>query len=567
MDNNLDYKEILQRDPFFEVLPSSFRANRTVGRKRDRIVFRGQKIVEPEDKPIMRILTQADFLRMYYPSGHAINDPILYPDVRRVDPESKKEYIQPIVRTAFAFQRVIATKQRVHITGNDMQFELAGKVGTEAEELQKQKDFTTFRQGWLDMNMEHNFYEFTSYKIVGDAAIVFYFDEDGHACARTLSYMKGDTLYPHRNSITGKMELFARKYAGYDDEGNYSSEFVEIWDDTYMYRAKRGISKSAVVQKIKEFFGLGGYEIYEQKKHGFKRCPVAYYREDDGPCFLPAQQTIETYEEAFSYFCENNRAYAFPIMWSKGDGVVFHPDDINGSVKYIEIEDADGSAGFLEKAEVSNAFNTQLRILYDMIYEQTFSVKPPELKSGDLPGVAVKLLFSPAIEQAIHDSQKLQPFIEELIYFVKFAYGFQKDCAASLLNLCINAWIEPYIHQNDSELITNLATAVQNGFLSHQTASERISKYSRNDEIERVMKEDLDKRKLDAQFALDKMKQDTENKIKVLKAKTEGQDINTANGKKGQGKAGRPNETGENWDENGNYEGRNGWKDGEEHNE
>jgi hypothetical protein len=61
------------------------------------------------------------------------------------------------------------------------------------------------------------------------------------------------------------------------------------------------------------------------------------------------------------------------------------------------------------------------------------------------------------------------------------------------------------------------------------------------------------------------MKQDTENKIKILKAKNEGQDINTANGKKGQGKTGRPNETGENWDENGNYEGRNGWKDGEEH--
>ena len=111
------------------------------------------------------------------------------------------------------------------------------------------------------------------------------------------------------------------------------------------------------------------------------------------------------YEEAFSYFCENNRAYAFPIMWSKGDGVVFQPDDITGAVKYIEIEDKDGSAGFLDKAEESNAFNTQLRILYDMIYEQTFSVKPPELKSGDLSGVPVKLLFSPAIEQAIHDSQ------------------------------------------------------------------------------------------------------------------------------------------------------------------
>lgn len=533
MDNlKLDYKEILTRDPYFEILPSSFRTNRTIGRRKGHIVQRGQKIVEPVDKPVMRILTQADFLRMYYPSGHAINDPILYPDVRRFDPESKKEYIQPIVRTAFAFQKVIATKQRVHITGNDMQFELSGNVGTKEEELEKLHYFNIFRQGWLDMNMEYNFYEFTEYKIVGDAAVVGYFDEEGHARARTFSYLKGDTLYPHRNSLTGKMELFARKYADYDENGNYSTEFVEIWDDKYLYRAKRGISKNTIVQKIKDFFGLSGYEIYYQKEHGFSRCPVAYYREEEGPCFLPAQSTIETYEEAFSYFCENNRAYAFPIMWSKGDGVNFQPDEITGSVKYIEIEDPDGDAGFLQKAEVSAAFNTQLKVLYDMIYEQCFAVKPPELKSGDLPGVAVKLLFSPAIEQAIHDSQKLQPFIEDLVYLVKYGYGFEKDCQASLMALPINAWIEPYIHQNDSELVTNLANAVQNGFLSKQTASERISKYSRNDEFERIMREDLEKRKLDAQFELDKIKAETDEAIRQAKATGKGQDVNTAKGSK-----------------------------------
>ena len=105
----------------------------------------------------------------------------------------------------------------------------------------------------------------------------------------------------------------------------------------------------------------------------------------------------------------------------------------------------------------------------------------------------------------LHDSQKLQPFLNELVKIVKFAYGFEKDCQASLMALSINAWIEPYIHQNDSELVTNLSTAVQNGFLSHQTASERIPKYSRNDEIERIIREDLDKRKLDAQFQIDEM--------------------------------------------------------------
>lgn len=544
MDNiKPNYKEILTREPFYEVLPNGYKTHRTVRR--------GQKTYEPIDNPMMRVLTQADFLRMYYPSGHAINDPQLYPDVVRRNPETGKTYVQPVIRTAFAFQQVIATKQRVHITGNDIQFELSGKVGTDEEEKQKLSDFTTFRQGWLDMDMEHNFYEFTEYKIVGDAAIVFYFDEDGHARARTLSYIKGDTLYPHRDSITGKMELFARKYADYDENGRYSAEFVEIWDDKYLYRARRSVAKTGpakIIEKIKDFFGISGYEIYEQREHGFNRCPIAYHREPFGPCFLPSQETIETYEEAFSYFCENNRAYAFPIMWSKGDGVVFQPDEITGAVKYIEIEDTDGSAGFLDKAEVSAAFNTQLKLLYDMIYEQSFGVKPPELKSGDLPGVAVKLLFSPAIEQAIHDSQKLQPLLNDCVYFVKYGYGYEKDCQASLMALSINAWIEPYIHQNTAELTQNLALAVQNNFISKQTASERLSVYSRNDEIERIMREDIEKRKRDAEYKIKEMSAQTDEKIREIKA-------TTGNVRTGNGTGRRTRNT----DENGNWPNENNW--------
>lgn len=521
MDNiKLNYKEILTREPFYEIMPNGYKAHR--------VVRRGQKTYEPVDNPMMRVLTQADFLRMYYPSGHAINDPMLYPDVVKKNPETGRTYVQPIIRTAFAFQQVIATKQRVHITGNDIQSELSGKVGTQQQELEKQQDYITWRQGWLDMDMECRFYEFTEYKIVGDAALAFYFDNEGHARARTLSYLRGDTLYPHRNSITGEMELFARKYADYDENGVFSSEYVEIWDDKYLYRARRGVSKHKIIEKIKDFFGISGYEIYEQEEHGFDRCPIAYHRELFGPCFLPAQETIETYEEAFSYFCENNRAYAFPILWSKGDGVTFQPDEITGAVKYIEIEDKDGSAGFLDKAEVSAAFNAQLKLLYDMIYEQSFGVKPPELKSGDLPGVAVKLLFSPAIEQAIHDAQRLQPFLNDCVYFVKYAYGFEKNCQASLLNLPINVYIEPYIHQNTAELVQNLALAVQNNFLSHQTASERASVYSRNDEIERVVAEDLRKRKLDAQAELDKIKAQADEKIREIEASTG--NVRTGNG-------------------------------------
>ncbi len=525
MDNILNYKEILVREPFYEVLPTGYKANRTVRR--------GQKVSEPNDRLHMRILTQADFLRMYYPSGHKIMDPQLYPDIYKQDPETKKWYMQPVFRTAFAFQKIIATKQIVHLVGNDIQFELSGKVEEDMKELRKQQALLTLRQGWLDMNMEYHFYQAVeSIKVTGDTAVVAYFDKDGNARCKTLSYLNGDTLYPHRDSLTGDMLLFARKYSDIDEDGTYSSEWVEVWDDKYYYRARRGLNKNKTLQKIKDFFGLGGYEIIEQKEHGFDFCPVAYHRERDGACWLPSQNTIETYEEAVSYFCENNRAFAFPIMYTKGDGVVFNPDQMTGAVKYVEIEDEDGDAGFLNKPDVSAAFNTQLRILYDMIYEQSFGVKPPELKSGDLPGVAIKLLFSPAIELAIHDCLKLQPFLNDLVKFVKYAYGYQENCQATLMGLKVNTWIEPYIHQNDSELMQNLQIGVLNNFISKQTASERATKYAKNDEIKRIIAEDLEKRRLDMQDEIQKQKARTDNEIRKIRAQSalKGQDVNTGNG-------------------------------------
>lgn len=525
MEPILNYKEILVREPFYEVLPKGYKSHR--------VIRRGQKVAEPTDYLHMRLLTQADFLRQYYPSGHKIMDPALYPDIYKQDPDTKKWYMQPVFRTAFAFQKIIATKQIVHLVGNDIQFELSGKVEDDLKELRKQQALLTLRQGWLDMSMEHRFYEAVeSIKVTGDTAVVGYFDEDGKAQCKTLSYLNGDTLYPHRNSLTGKMELFARKYADIDEDGRYSTEFVEVWDEKYIYRAKRGIAKSPIVQRIKEVFGLGGFEIYEQKEHGFNFCPVAYHRERDGACWLPSQNTIETYEEAVSYFCENNRSFAFPIMYSRGDGVDFQADQMTGAVKYIEIEDPDGEAGFLNKPDVSAAFNTQLTLLYDMIYEQSFGVKPPELKSGDLPGVAIKLLFSPAIELAIHDCHKLQPFLNDLVRIVKFAYGYQEDCQATLMGLNVNCWIEPYIHQNDSELMQNLQIGVQNNFISKQTASERATKYAKNDEIKRIIAEDIDKRQRDLQDELQKQKAQTDNEIRKIRAQNalKGQDVNTGQG-------------------------------------
>lgn len=541
---NFDLRDILVREPFYAVLPTGYMNHGTA--------WQGTMINAPEDKVQMLIYSEADFLRQYYPSGHLINDKIAYPDVIKQDPDTKKYYVQPVTRCAFAFQYVIAVKRVLHLVGNNIQSELSGAYRNDLSYKNDEMTLLDFKQGWLDMDAQYNYYEaVNSWAIVASAAIVAYI-KDGKARLKTLSFLEGDILYPHYTEDGRDIEILARKYMDYDEEGKVVTEWVEIWDDKFYYKAKRGISSSTIIQKIKEIFGLSGYTIIEKKPHGFNFCPVAYIRSKHGPCWINSQPLIEEYEEAFSNFSENNKANAFPVFYTKGEDVNIQ-GDVYGAVKAVSINDPDGEAGYLKQGDVSASFNTMLKELYDKIYELSFAVKPVEPKSGDLPGVAVKLLYSPAIEQAIHDAYNLTPFLHKLVKLVKYAYGWQINKQATLANLRTNSWIEPYVHQNDSEIFTNIATAVQNGFLSHQTASERIPKYAKNDEISRIIQEDLQKRKLDMQDQINLKREQLKDDISKLKEQAKinknnsGQDINT--------RTSRIRTT----DKNGNRPGENNW--------
>ena len=520
----------------------------------------------PDDTLYRTVKTQHDFLREFYPSAHKIWDRSLYPDIYRKNPEDGKWYVQEIQRTAFAFQQLIYTKHVLHMTGNDIQFELADDGDSERDSENNQKLLATFRKGWYLHDMEVRHYEaVAAYMKVAEAAVVGFFDEDGKFGTRTLSFDRGDTLYPQFDPLTGNLAAFARKYYDYDNEGTERTEWVEVWDNKTFYRFRRGVNEGAakeMAKKIAAVFGIGGYTCVEQKPHGFSFIPVAYVRNDDGPCWAAVQRNIEDYEEAFSYLCENNKAYAFPIMKLKGGG-----DDIsvlgdnNGAAKTIQILDTEGDADFINGTDASNAFATQLTKSYELIYELSFTVKPPELKSGDLPGVAIKLLYSPAIEVAENDAKKMHPFLDQLVRICKYGIGMEENCMASMTALPVHAWIEVYVHQNKTEIITNLAAAVQNGFLSKQTASERCPDFPVTNEYDRILREKKEEDQQDLLMDMQRDDYETENAIEQQQATARinqgqsGHDINTGNGRK----PGRPNRSGTDWDENGNWPGRNNW--------
>ena len=132
--------------------------------------------------------------------------------------------------------------------------------------------------------------------------------------------------------------------------------------------------------------------------------------------------------------------------------------------------------------------------------------------------MAIKLLYSPALEVAMNDSQELQPFLDQLLRICKFGIGTDENCVATMVGLPINAWINPYVHSNKTEVITNIATAVQNGFLSKQTASERCPDFPKTAEYERIMREKKEEDQQDLLIELQKQDNQTENAIEEEKA-------------------------------------------------
>jgi hypothetical protein len=77
-------------------------------------------------------------------------------------------------------------------------------------------------------------------------------------------------------------------------------------------------------------------------------------------------------------------------------------------------------------------------------------------------------------------------------------------------------WIKPYVHQNLSAIVSDLAIAVQNGFCSKQTASERILEYTTVGEWERVMKEAKEQQEADMLFEI-RSKQQPQQDDNIIK--------------------------------------------------
>ena len=472
-------RELLTKRPFTRIMPDGHY---------DHGEFTGEV---KEESPVTDFLlrkrvTQEDFLRELDPCGHLINDREHYPDIWRKS-EDGLWYLEEVPRYSFAYQWIILQNQLTHLTGNDIQFELAEEESEEHLDV-----FSAFKAGWADKNMEVAWYQFAkSVKSTGDAAFVAYLD-NGEFGWKVLSFLNGDRLFPHYDNKTGKLSTFARTYSNFDEEGRISKRYIDVWDNKYYYRFVADGDPKNTIEKVKQsifnFFNIDGYKLEYAEEHGFDEIPVSYQRDDFGPCWTLSQETIDNYEMAFSRLAQSNHNFGLPIMYVKGEGSQeVSSKDMSHASKVFFLP-SDGEMGFLNRQDASNAYKTELDILENQIYSQSNVVKTPELKSGDLPAAAIKLLYTPAYNKAMSDSNEYALSLDKIVYLFKFGFGIESLHRLDFMNTRISHFIKPYVHLNETELTTNLSMQVQNGFLSKQTASEK-SPYATPREWDRIIRE------------------------------------------------------------------------------
>lgn len=568
---------LLTKRPFYRISPESLGIS---GRNLNNTAEKSMTA----DKVFRVEVTQADFIRELDTDSHAINNRDIYKTYVQKD-EDNLYYEVDFPRYAFPFQQEILDDRLARLTGNDVQFDLADIDKGEAG----YKTYDYFKAGWADKGMERAWHFLAkSVLSTGDGAFVGILDK-GKFYWKVFSYANGDMLYPHYNKLTGKLEVFARAYENYDDEG-VSRKFIDVWDDEYYYRfvdksENIGDNTEGEQQKVGDF-NVDGYVLEFKQRHGFNRIPVAYKRSETGPCWSPVQELIEHYESAFSRLAQSNHAFGLPIMTLTGEGQEMEEiatSDMSYAAKIL-IVPSDGKVEFMQRQDASNAYKTELDEIRKKIYEGAMVVKAPELKSGDTPAAAIKLLYSDSYNKALLEAQEYDEVMNDMIEIFQWGYGIESEHRLEFMNTRIVYYIKPHLPINDQEVTNNLALAVQNGFCSKQTASEKFY-HSTPNEWERILKEKheddmhtllIEEQRLEMQndenleYQEDLQDIQTDAQIEVIKAQNQNTDSDDDNDKKkkvttrkgsvatGRGR-GRPNRSGRTWDSNGNFFGRNGW--------
>jgi hypothetical protein len=412
-------------------------------------------------------VAQQKFYDEYYPSGHQIFNPAIYPDIPIMDEKEKITGYHYVNRISLPFQCESVDIVLAHLLGNKTQFKDSTVGENKSEILSQYKEF------WDTKNIDTLRNDLIkSILAVGDGAVLFYRDTELKEFKwKVLSFLDGEEIYEHKDKY-GELDYFGRFYSLINEDGT-TTEYCEILD-----------KKSSTIFKNTE----SGWVVFESGLHGFKEIPVVYYKRKAGAFWTPVQNNIHNLEVMYSRLSEDNRTKAKARYHLKTD----NPDQVqttSAGTTDIVITDATGDFKLISGADISTQFKFEWETSLEIISNKLGMVFPKSKSSGDMPTGSMKMMFYPTERIVFQLINEFNAILDKVNRVVKEGIMFEMPVLASdIAGMKITAYIKMFSPQDDGSVMTSLGQAKQYGTLSTQTVAENMP-YAANDEVKRLEEE------------------------------------------------------------------------------
>jgi len=441
-------------------------------------------------------LTQKDFMDELFPSAHKINSSI-YRAMRRKykfnTTTNKFEFdtYEDVERSPIAAQWGIRRHKVTATFGNDVWF---GSLGKKKDEVNDEL-VATFKSYWEQTGMKDAMSSWGAGLFgTGDAGLYLFRNKENKIEYEIFSYERGDIINKTKDAA-GK-DIFIRLFSlnGKQAVEIYGEKIIELW----VKNDAASEADSGLFQKILAWVGGkrgvrsdDGYVKIKETPHNTGACPVIYFRLSD-VVWGAGQQSIENVEKSLSDLRENNKYYAYQIMFLSG-GVMSLPD-AEQMGKVIASKSENGKAEILAPADASDTFTTELEKNLKLLWWSLGMtvLSPDEIKAGENTGAFIQNLYWPEIQWAKNMISDLRPALREVVALFTTLVGLCERDATGYLNMRMMFSLTPCTPRNTSEEINNICAAKNAGLTSRQTGAEEID-FNNSRELDRLLEEEQDK--------------------------------------------------------------------------
>lgn len=290
----------------------------------------------------------------------------------------KEKYIERC-RVAVPFQRVLTERPVGFLFSIPVEYKMQNEVNDERQRLFDvvMRVLHKNKIKYLDKKLARAIFR------QRECAELWYFELDASGKPSTmrvklLTPLDGDRMYPHFDEYD-HMDGFAREYVVRDEE-NILTRHFDVYTDEYVYNYINGGS---------------GYELVSTRRHGFKKIPIVYYRQEETEWNI-VQPVIERVEELLSNWGDTNDYFGMPSYFTKGrlkgfaekgeTGRVYQGDGEGADMKVLSWDSSPTSV----TGELANLIN----IIFS--YTQTPDISFENMKTlgNNTSGTAIKLMFT-----------------------------------------------------------------------------------------------------------------------------------------------------------------------------